>query len=156
LKLSDHFTLEEAVASQEATRRGIDNDPSVAMLPNMRAQAAMMERIRAFLMASTGREVPIIITSWFRCLQLNRALGSDDTSAHVTGDACDWRAPSMGSPTEICRMLAPAVNELGIGQLINEYPDRAGWIHTSRLPVARPVNRIITIKGAGTFAGILQ
>jgi zinc D-Ala-D-Ala carboxypeptidase len=155
VNLSENFTLAEAIRSQEATRRGIDNRPPAAIVERMRETAAMMERIRAFLTVRAGRQVPIRVSSWFRCLPLNRAIGSGDSSDHINGDAVDWEAPLIGSPYEVARMLAPAVDELGIGQLINEFPDRDGWIHTSRRHPAKVVNRIITIKASGTFVGIV-
>lgn len=154
MKLSGNFTLAEAIRSQTAVRLGLDNMPAPATIDRMRETAAMMERIRAFLSARAGRPVPIHVSSWFRSPPVNRAVGSGDTSHHVTGDAVDWEAPSMGSLLEVARMLAPFVDDLGIGQLINEFPP-SGWIHTSRLQPTRAANRIITIKRAGTFSGIV-
>ena len=124
------------------------------LLPEAQATAGMLERIRARLSLIAGREVPIYLSSGYRCLPLNRALGSADTSHHVLAAAADWTAPAFGSPSEVCTVLAPFVSELGIGQLINEYPDRAGWVHTSTRPPARPGNRIITIMERGTLAGV--
>ena len=155
MKLSENFTLAEAVRSQTATRLGLDNTPTPAKIERMRETAAMMERIRAFLSTRAGRPVPMHVSSWFRAPAVNRAVGSGPGSDHLTGEAVDWEAPSLGTAFEVARMLAPFVDDLGIGQLINEFPDRDGWIHTSRLRPARPANRIITIKHSGTVVGIV-
>lgn len=155
-RLSPHFTLAEFIASRDATRFGIDNSLPAALIPNALRWATMMERIRAALSAKLGREAVINLSSGYRCLTLNRRENSADTSDHVQGLAGDWRCDSFGMPTEICRFLAPRVDDLGIGQLINEYPDRNGWVHTSEKMVANPINRIITINGFGTHAGILE
>jgi zinc D-Ala-D-Ala carboxypeptidase len=155
LNLSEHFTVAEFTASQEAVRRGIDNDLPVHLIVNARKTAELLERIRAHLSQLAGREIRMPLSSGYRCLALNRAIGSSDTSDHVNADAADWSAPDFGSPKVICEVLAPLVGQLGIGQLINEYPDRRGWVHTStRLP-AKMINRIITITGRGTFPGVV-
>lgn len=154
--LSPHFALSEFVASQDATRYGIDNTLPAALLANAMETALMLERIRAIIAARLGREAPILISSGYRCLPLNRREGSADTSDHVQAFAADWSCPAFGTPTEIARFLASQVDALGIGQLINEYPDRQGWCHTSAKMVSKPINRIITITGHGTLAGIQE
>ncbi len=154
MKLTEHFTLEEFTRSATAARLGIDNSVPPELMDNVIETARMQERIRARLCALAGRDVAMRQTSGYRCRKLNRAVGSNDGSDHELGDAGDWEAPDFGTPTEICVALAPFVDELGIGQLIDEYPDRDGWVHTSRRLVANPVNRIITITGAGTRPGV--
>lgn len=152
--LTQHFSLEEFTGSETATRLGIDNSLPPELLSAARETAQQLERIRDYLKHLSGREIPVIVTSAYRCTALNRELKSDDTSHHPLMGAVDWRAPAFGSPTQICMALASQVSLMGIGQLINEYPDRNGWVHTSRLPVDKAVNRIITITRQGTFPGI--
>ena len=153
--LTQHFSVEEFVASAEATRKGIDNSLPPELMSAARETAQLLERVRDYLRHLCGREVPVMVTSGYRCLALNRALGSADTSHHVLAGAADFRAPAFGNPTQICMALASQVSLLGIGQLINEYPDGNGWVHVSRLPVDKVVNRIITIKRSGTVAGVV-
>lgn len=154
--LTQHFSLEEFTASEKATRRGIDNRLPDELVNEARMTCQMLERIRDYLKHLSGREIPIWLTSGYRCLELNRAVGSSDDSHHVLAGCADWRAPAFGSPTRICQALVSQVDRLGIGQLINEFPDRNGWVHTSRLPVSKVVNRVITITGRGTSPGILE
>lgn len=156
MKLSENFTLHEFCRSQTATRLGISNHLPADLLANAKITMQMMERIRAFLGKQAGREVPIHITSGYRCLPLNRALGSRDTSDHVQALGVDWEAPRFGSPVEICEALAPMVEVLQIGQLINEYPDRDGWVHTSARQPTKLINRVITITGRGVSVGIMK
>lgn len=156
MNLSPNFTLAEFVESETATRQDIDNDLPVHLLPQAKATAAMLERIRATLSEIAGFDVPIIITSGYRCQALNRAIGSGDGSDHIKAASADWRAPRFGTPTKICQALAPHVEALGIGQLINEFPDGRGWVHTSALLPSKMINRIITIKRRGTFVGIIE
>jgi hypothetical protein len=117
------------------------------------ATLEMLERIRTHLSRLAGRDVPIHLSSGYRSLAVNRAIGSDDTSDHRTADAADWTAPAFGSPFQICRALAPHVSTLGIGQLINEYGD---WVHAGRNAPAKAINRIITYSGRGALVGIVE
>ena len=156
MNLSPHFTLAEFCRSETAVRRNISNNLPADLLHNAKATAQMLENIRAHLSKLAGREVPMSISSGYRCIALNRAIGSGDTSDHTQARAADWEAPAFGSPTDICEALAPMVGALGIGQLINEYPDRDGWVHTSTRMPTKAINRIITITGRGVSVGVLK
>lgn len=154
MQLSPHFSLREFCFSSTADRLGIDNTLPLELYPHAMQTAVMLEEIRAFLTFKAGREIPIRISSGYRCPALNKAVGSSDRSDHVGAFAADWSAPAFGTPTEICRALEPECKNLGIGQLINEFPsEHGGWVHTSTREKAEP-NGIITITHAGTFAGI--
>jgi hypothetical protein len=155
-RLSSHITLEEFCRSETATRRGITNLLPVELVPAAHATAAMLERIRSHLCSQAGRDVQLFVSSGYRCPVLNRAIGSSETSDHVLALAADWTAPAFGTPTQICEHLAPLVGVLGIGQLINEYPDRCGWVHTSTRVPEKVINRILTISGRGPTVGILK
>lgn len=154
MQLTEHFTLEEFERSQTAARLGIDNRVPKDLLGFARETAAMLERIRSHLSTVRGAPVPIYISSGFRCLELNRAVGSGDGSDHLKAMAVDWEAPAFGNPTSICRELSAHVDDLAIGQLINEFPDRNGWVHTSIRQPRKVLNRVITITADGTVAGV--
>jgi uncharacterized protein YcbK (DUF882 family) len=154
VKLTRNFTLEEFEASETATRRGIANRVPNELLNYARRTAEMLQRIRDFLTDLRGIEIPINLTSGYRSLTVNRAIGSADTSDHVQALAADWRAPAFGTPTEICQVLAGRVDELQIGQLINEYPTGNGWVHTGARTPTKLINRIITITHDGTKVGV--
>ena len=46
MKLTEHFTYEELVASDLATRHGIANIPGVAAMDNLASTAQGLERVR--------------------------------------------------------------------------------------------------------------
>jgi zinc D-Ala-D-Ala carboxypeptidase len=144
-QLSAHFSLREFTRSAEAARKGIDNTPSPAIISNLVATAQMLEKIRALIQS------PIRITSGYRCLRLNRAIGSKDTSDHIRGLAADIDADSFASPFHLATTLAPRVDSLAIGQLILEFDE---WVHVSTKLPAKPINRILTINSSGVFPGI--
>jgi hypothetical protein len=148
MQMTEHFTLEEYVATNHRT---IDNSLPDHLMPNAMRTLVMMEHIRASLSQAAGRDIPINSSSGYRCLALNRSLGSDDTSDHVQALAMDWTAASFGSPYAVCLYLSQRTGELGIGQLIHEF---GRWIHCSPKEPANPINRVITISNAGTFSGI--
>jgi hypothetical protein len=53
----------------------------------------------------------MLISSGYRCLALNRAIGSSDTSDHIKAMAADFRAPAFGSPLEVSKALLAAAGE---------------------------------------------
>lgn len=152
--MTPNFHLSEFVRSNHAARMGVSNALPAALMPAALQTLAMMQRIRDRLCVLAGRDIPVTITSGYRCESVNAAVGSRSTSDHLRAAACDWRAPAFGSPTEICIALAPLVGELEIGQLINEFPGSNGWVHTSTRTPTLPANRIITITATGVRPGV--
>ena len=151
--MTTHFTLAEFTRSDTAVRLGIDNalpdDLKLAAL----ATLDLLERIRGRLSALARRDVSVNLTSGYRCAALNQAIGSSASSDHPRAAAADFTAPDFGSPLEVCRALAPLVEDLGIGQLIHEF---GAWVHVSTRYPMQPINRVITISHAGTVAGIRE
>jgi len=129
------------------------------LLPNAYRTASMLERIRLHLSSLAKREIPIIITSGYRCQQLNTAIGSRPTSDHVRGFAVDFKAPEFGTPLTICKALEPVLHVLDIGQLILEFSGpngKGGWVHVSAKSPLKDINRVLTISRAGTVPGITE
>ena len=149
MKLSPHFDLSELTASSTAAKLGIDNTPPPELIPRLVRVAEMLERIRSAL------NVPITVSSGYRCTALNEAVGSRSTSDHPQGHAADFVAPGFGTPTEIARLLAPLVDVLGIGQIILEGVKGKQWVHVSTHAPERAINRVITVTDAGTVPGIV-
>jgi zinc D-Ala-D-Ala carboxypeptidase len=146
MNLSEHFTLAEAIHSQEAARRGIDNSkPSGEVVMVAARTAVKMEKVRVVL----GNK-PISVSSWIRCLDLNRALGSKDSSQHVKGEAVDFICPSYGSPLDICRELIKWKTLVAWDQLILEHT----WVHISwnALPNAQQKGQVLSLLASGGYA----
>lgn len=124
--LSEHFSYEEAIKSQTALRHGIANHPPDELIPN---GIAVCEHILEPVRAHYG--VPFSPNSFYRCLQLNRLIGSKDTSQHVTFQAVDFEVPGH-SNMEVARWVEA---NLKFDQLILEmYADGvpySGWVHVS-------------------------
>lgn len=125
MNLSPHFTLAEMCVSERAARLGLRNTPPPEVMPALTRTAQGLEAVRVRLGCA-----PILITSGYRCLALNRAIGSAETSQHIKGEAADFIAPRFGTPTE----LATALRDSGIeyDQLILEFAEGGnGWLHIS-------------------------
>jgi zinc D-Ala-D-Ala carboxypeptidase len=125
MQLSEHFTLEELVFSDYATRKGINNNPSPKVIANLNILCETLERVRTLL----GN--PMTVSSGYRSTELNRALNGAPTSGHISGYAADFTCRKFGSPIEIVK----AIKASGIkyDQLIEE----GTWVHISIDPRMR-------------------
>lgn len=145
MQLSPHFTLERLIASDTAARKGIANIPDDIRLANLRVLAERLEVVQDILGAH------LEISSGYRCLALNRILGSKDTSAHVQGLAADLTAPAFGTPLDVAHKLAEHADEIGFDQLIHEFRK---WVHIGfRAEGAR--GQLLTIDNRGTQTGLV-
>lgn len=126
MRLSPHFTLEEATKSQTAMRLGIPNEPNSDQLLAMQLVATrILEPVRAHF------GVPFSPSSWFRGHELNRAIGGSPLSQHCFGLAVDFEVPGVSN-----RALAEWIfANLTYDQLILECHDldrpSSGWVHCS-------------------------
>jgi zinc D-Ala-D-Ala carboxypeptidase len=153
MKLSEHFSVDEFTQSDTAKRLGIDNSLPPELLLHATATASMLEAIRAYLSAQAGKEIPVNITSGYRCEALNKAIGSANTSDHIKAYATDIKAPAFGSALTVSRALAPKMDALGIGQIIYEF---GSWVHVSSRKADKTINRMITINKSGVHVGIVE
>lgn len=154
MQLSEHFTLEDFERSTTAQKLGIDNTLPPELLNEAIMTAQFAEGVRAALSAQASRDVPMIVSSGYRCPALNAARGGQKKSDHMAMLAIDFVAPKFGSPYEIAKFLAGKLDALDIGQLIFEGVNGVRWVHISRKPTEKLVNRVITISDAGKALGI--
>lgn len=146
MNLSAHFTLDELTASDTAARRGIDNTPTPQIVDNLRRVAATLEAIRAL------QDRPIVVTSGYRCPELNRAVGGASNSAHMQGLAADINMPPL-TPFEFGQLIIGAGIEFD--QLIHEF---GRWVHVGLAPSGVvPRRQVLTIRtGTGYLPGWLK
>lgn len=88
---SKYFTEKETVVSAEAKKLGIKNIPNNQEKNYIQYTASRMDHIRELL------GVPLIVLSWFRCEELNRAVKGSQTSAHKFGLAVDVYSNKLSS-----------------------------------------------------------
>lgn len=149
MMLSQHFGLAELCASQTADRMGIANNPDDFAISNLTVLCHGLEIIRA-----TIGGLPILISSGYRCLELNAAVGSKPGSQHVTGHAADITCPQYGDPKSFMKAILAA--KVPYDQCILEFfkpatwstPPR-GWVHVSFVR-GTPRQQALTIDREGT------
>lgn len=123
-----YFTIKELCKSSTADQYKINNQPDETIVNNL---STLVNTILDPLREAYGK--PIIVTSGYRCPELNIKVGGSKTSQHVQGLAADI---SGGSKAENRKLFQLAQSlDLPFDQLIDEY--NFSWIHISY----RPKNR---------------
>ena len=126
MKISDNITYAEAIHSNTAKRRGIDNTPNPAQVETMKVTA---EKIFEPLRKWVGG--PIKVNSFFRSPDLNEAKGGSKTSQHCKGQAIDID-DVFGHKTN-AEMYAWIKENLNFDQMIWEFGTdmNPNWVHVS-------------------------
>lgn len=123
-----YFTINELCASSTAARLGIRNIPNEEIKSNL---IALVDNVLDPLRTNYGK--PIIVSSGYRCLALNQAVGGSKTSQHVKGQAADISCTnaSLEGNKEIFDLILSM--NLPFDQLIYEFGNEAGpaWVHVS-------------------------
>jgi len=124
IKISNHITYAEATKSRTATANGITwNTPTDEHLDNMiRVAVECFEPLRNHF------NVPIAVTSFYRCERLNQLVNGSKTSDHLTGSAIDIDADRYGGLTNV-DIMTWIYNNVEYDQLIYEYGE---WVHVSK------------------------
>jgi zinc D-Ala-D-Ala carboxypeptidase len=129
MKLTANFHLEELIKSQVAERKGINNNPSPMQIENLKALAVnILQPIRSQF------DKPLIISSGFRCAQLNIEIGSSVHSEHCADNksaAADFEISGVDNK-ELAEWIK---SNLEWNQLILEFyregEPSSGWVHCS-------------------------
>lgn len=125
-KISKHISAREATESYTAKRKGIENIPNEYQLTNM---VGVAENIFEPLREWVGG--PIKINSFFRSVDLNKAIGGSSKSQHCQGRAIDID-DVYGYKTN-AEMYNYIKNNLDFDQLIWEFGtnNNPNWVHAS-------------------------
>jgi hypothetical protein len=123
MKLSNSFNLIEFTSSETASRRGIDNTPSIAVIENLRL---LCENVLQPLRDKYGKSINI--TSGYRSPKLNKAIGGSSTSQHCYGQAADIQVDKKDY-LKVWEIL----KTLPFDQIIFEFGTESApdWIHVS-------------------------
>jgi len=123
MKLSNSFNLIEFTSSETASRRGIDNTPSIAVIENLRL---LCENVLQPLRDKYGKSINI--TSGYRSPKLNKAIGGSSTSSHCFGQAADIQVDKKDY-LKVWEIL----KTLPFDQIIWEFGTESApdWIHVS-------------------------
>ena len=138
MKISDHITYAEAIHSQTAKRKGIDNTPN----PNqIEAMKLLAEKVFEPLREWVGG--PIKVNSFFRSPDLNTAIGGSKTSQHCKGQAIDID-DVYGYKTN-SEMYHWIKENLSFDQMIWEFgtDTQPNWVHVSYVSEENNRNRCL-------------
>ena len=128
MKLSKYFTLKEVIKSETAVRKGIDNTPTDVIISQLKNTC---EIIMDVIREKYGK--PIRVTSGYRCVELNKAIGGSSRSQHcaLNGDAAiDFEFYDMDMDLEEVFKWITEESKLPFDQCIAEFLPH-GWIHIS-------------------------
>ena len=124
--MSRYFTLQEFLRSDTAIRKKIDNSPSWEVVSNLSRLAAFLDELREAWGSA------IRVSSGFRCVALNNAVGGVQGSAHQYGNAADI-SPVNGKMNEFEAFLKKWLKGRKFDQCIWETSKSTGgrWVHFS-------------------------
>ncbi len=138
MKISDHITYAEAIHSNTAKRKGIDNTPSEAQVVAMKLLA---EKVFEPLRKWVGG--PIKVNSFFRSEILNESIGGASSSQHCKGQAIDID-DVYGKKTN-ADMYHWIQTNLDYDQMIWEFGTdmQPNWIHISYVSEEKNRNKCL-------------
>ena len=137
-KISNHISFKEGIKSNTATRLGINNTPNDYQISNMVNIAInLFEPLREYVGG------PIKINSFFRCENLNRAIGGSSRSQHCEGRAIDLD-DTFGHKTN-AEMFNYIKDNLDFDQLIWEFGNNNNpdWVHVSFISLDENRGRVM-------------
>ena len=124
-----YFSINELTSSATALREGIDNRPSKCAYHLLHVLAdQLLDPIRE----AWGK--PIIVSSGYRCKELNALVGGVKNSHHILGCAADIIAGNRTDHRCLFKLIRQMQQEgrIVFTQLIWESDGR--WIHISYVP----------------------
>lgn len=88
MKLTTNFSLSEFTKSETAAKNGIENIPDNIDIQNLKKLCeTFLQPLRDWL--NKTYKASILISSGYRCYELNRMVLGSPTSAHMKGNAAD-------------------------------------------------------------------
>lgn len=123
MRLSKNFTLEEFIYSETAKKNKIINAYSAEIVRNL---GALVQNVLQPLRDRLNKIV--IITSGYRCPELNKKVGGASNSQHKYGQAADIQVQGY-TPEQVYRYIK--ASGLKYDQLILEVTRSSSWVHIS-------------------------
>lgn len=113
------------IASETATRYGIDNTPDPDQEANLSGTAWFLETLRSRLRVHFAKALYVVVTSGFRSIELNARVGSTNRSYHTFGLAADIRVPGI-SIDQLAKFIELHMQDCGYDKVISEHNS---WVH---------------------------
>lgn len=130
-----YFKFSEFIKSDTASRYGIDNTPTDEIADNILLTGHILDDVRekwtVYCKENYLYNPALIITSGYRCPELNARVGGSPTSAHQTGNAADI-VPANGEVEKFYQFFAEYLQDKDFDQLILERARYTEWVHFGR------------------------
>jgi hypothetical protein len=152
-KLSKHFSLWECIRSETANRYNIDNMPPIEYIPKLKILCEkILEPPRLYF------NTPFRPNSVYRCIELNRKIGSKDTSQHIKAEAVDFEIPGINN-YDLAVWMKNHINSFD--QIILECykigQPNSGWVHVSyKEDENKNRNNVLTYTGGQYISGLIK
>ena len=145
------FDLSLYTKSTTAARLGIHNQPKD--IKEILALRDVHEHIvlPCYLEFAIKQGKHFSLNSGYRCLTLNRALGSEDTSQHIKGQAVDIEFIGISNDFLAEWIFHNLTFDQLIKEMIEDYDPQAGWVHCSYVSDDRNRNIMGQIKKGGKY-----
>lgn len=123
MNLTPHFTIEELAGTSNVQYKKLNLLKAQEQMGKMYMLAGFAERVREII----GK--PMIITSGYRCPELNKAIGGALTSQHIFCEALDFVVKGLRVEDIFNRIVT---SDLKYNQIIIER-NKSGsqWVHLS-------------------------
>ena len=124
-----YFTIKELISSATAQREGIDNRPTESAYHLL---YVLVEQLLDPIREAWGE--PIVVSSGYRCKELNALVGGAQHSHHLLGCAADIIAGNRDDHRRLFKLIVQMQQEgrIRFTQLIAE--DNYRWLHISYVP----------------------
>jgi hypothetical protein len=138
-----YLTYAESIKSATAIRRGIDNTPGAEQYANIKR---LYDAVYKPLCEHFGFKLPV--SSLFRSVALNKAIGGSATSDHRNGNAIDIDMDNSGRKLTNRALFEYVRDNLDFDQLIWEYGNSSNpdWVHISYRGQGNNRNQVKTIE----------
>ena len=124
-----YFCVEEMISSATALREGIDNRPNKCAYHLLHV---LVDQLLDPIREAWGE--PIVVSSGYRCKELNTLIGGAKNSHHLLGCAADIIAGNKADHRRLFKLIVmmQQSGQIRFTQLIWEGNGR--WIHISYVP----------------------
>ena len=124
-----YFTISELTSSATALREGIDNRPSKCAYHLLHV---LVDQLLDPIREAWGE--PIVVSSGYRCKELNTLVGGAQHSHHLIGCAADLIAGNRADHRRLFKLIVQMQQEgrIRFTQLIAK--DNYRWLHISYVP----------------------
>ena len=123
LKTERYFTIKEFERSSVADKYNIDNTIPKELVPHIEELIDFLNPIRE----AWGK--PIVVTSGYRCKELNKKVGGVDSSAHTIGYGVDLVSGDFRVFSNFIKSYFQSHPEIKFDQVIIEKSGKSQWIH---------------------------